>query len=89
MKFLLDANMPRAAVRAVLARRHDAEHIRDTALRDAADELVAAYALASGAVLVSRDLDSPTCVAIHRHAITASWCCDCRTTAEPRRSPGC
>lgn len=57
MKFLLDANMPRAALGAVLARGHEAEHIRDTELRDAPDEQIAAYALASGAVLVSRDLD--------------------------------
>ena len=57
MKFLLDANMPRAALGAVRARGHEAEHIRDTKLRDAPDEQIAAYALASGAVLVSRDLD--------------------------------
>jgi predicted nuclease of predicted toxin-antitoxin system len=57
VKFLLDANMPRAAVAAVLARGHQAEHVRDTGLRDAADEQIAAYALASGAVLISRDLD--------------------------------
>lgn len=42
---------------AALARGHEAEHVRDTKLRDAPDAQIAAYALASGAVLVSRDLD--------------------------------
>jgi predicted nuclease of predicted toxin-antitoxin system len=57
VKFLLDGNMPRAASRALAAHGHQTEHLRDTSLRDADDERVFAHACASGAVLVSRDLD--------------------------------
>ncbi|MDE2150336.1 MAG: DUF5615 family PIN-like protein [Gammaproteobacteria bacterium] len=49
--------MPRTALGAVRARGHAAEHVRDTGLRDAAGERIAAYARTTGAVLVSRDLD--------------------------------
>lgn len=57
MKFLLDANLPRAAAVAVRDAGHDVESIRDTSLRSASDERVFAHAAATSAVLVSRDLD--------------------------------
>jgi predicted nuclease of predicted toxin-antitoxin system len=57
VKFLLDANMPRAAVGAALECGHAAVHVRDIGLGDATDERVEGYARSSGAVLVTRDLD--------------------------------
>ncbi|MFT3789501.1 MAG: DUF5615 family PIN-like protein [Rudaea sp.] len=57
MKFLLDANMPRAALAVLQAHGHEAEHVRDIALANAADPVIAAHARTAGAVLVSRDLD--------------------------------
>lgn len=57
MKFLLDANMPRSALRALIARGHDASHVRDVGKGDSTDEDVAAYARLVNAVIVTRDLD--------------------------------
>jgi predicted nuclease of predicted toxin-antitoxin system len=57
VKFLLDANMPRAALREVRAHGHSAEHVRDAGLGDATDEQIESHARSSGSVLVTRDLD--------------------------------
>jgi len=57
VRFLLDANLPRAAALAVRDAGHEAESIRDTPLRSASDERVFAHAVATSAVLVTRDLD--------------------------------
>lgn len=57
MKFLLDANMPRAALAVLRLQGHDADHVRDLGWGDASDDHIAACALETDAVLVSRDLD--------------------------------
>jgi predicted nuclease of predicted toxin-antitoxin system len=57
VRFLLDANLPRAAVQAVVDAGHEAVSVHDGALRSASDEVVFAHALATSAVLVTRDLD--------------------------------
>jgi len=44
MRFLLNANMPQSAADVLERRGHDAVHVRDTALKDAPDERVAAFA---------------------------------------------
>jgi predicted nuclease of predicted toxin-antitoxin system len=57
MRFLVDANLPRSTV-ALLARLgHTAEHVRDIGLGDAPDTQIAARAKATGACLITRDLD--------------------------------
>jgi len=57
VKFLLDANMPRAALDVTRSRGHGVEHVRDIGLDDATDARIAEHARSVGAVLVTRDLD--------------------------------
>lgn len=57
MKFLLDANLPRAAQAALRGCRHEALHVRDLGLGDASDEVIATAAHSAGSVLASRDPD--------------------------------
>lgn len=57
MRFLLDANMPRAAEDLLLDQSHDALHVRDIGLRNAPDQRIDNYARAEGRALVTRDLD--------------------------------
>jgi predicted nuclease of predicted toxin-antitoxin system len=57
MRFLLDANMPRAALRALIAAGHSATHVRDLEMGRASDDLIDRHAQATGAILVTRDLD--------------------------------
>ncbi len=55
MRFLLDANMPRAAAGAVATRGHDCIHVRDTSLASASDAEIAAFAREHGLVITTRD----------------------------------
>jgi predicted nuclease of predicted toxin-antitoxin system len=57
MRFLLDANMPRSAVSVLERNGHDAVHVRDTVLKDAPDERIAAFTRTEQRVIVTRDLD--------------------------------
>jgi predicted nuclease of predicted toxin-antitoxin system len=57
VRFLLDANLPRAAASAVRDAGHEVESIRETSLRSASDDLVFAHAVKTSATLISRDLD--------------------------------
>lgn len=57
MNFLLDANMPRSALRAFIDAGHQAWHVRDIGLGDAPDERIDQYARAQSWILVTRDLD--------------------------------
>jgi len=57
MKFLLDANMPRAALLSVRKLGFQADHVRDIGLGDGTDEQICSRAMETDAVLVSRDLD--------------------------------
>jgi predicted nuclease of predicted toxin-antitoxin system len=57
MDFLLDANMPRSALRVLADANHRAWHVRDIGLGDATDECIDRHAQAQGWILVTRDLD--------------------------------
>ncbi len=57
MRFLLDANPPRAAVAIVEKFGHTAEFARDAGLGSAPDEVVAERARSTQAALITRDLD--------------------------------
>ncbi len=57
MRFLLDANMPRAALRVLIAAGHSAAHVRDLDMGAATDAVIDQYAQAWGHILVTRDLD--------------------------------
>lgn len=57
MKFLLDANIPRSAASLLSGLAHEVEDVRDVLSSDATDAVVAAYAKAQQAILVTRDFD--------------------------------
>ena len=57
MRFLIDANLPRAVIVVVQSLGHQAEFARDIGLASATDEEIAKHALQYGAALLTRDLD--------------------------------
>jgi predicted nuclease of predicted toxin-antitoxin system len=57
MRFLIDANLPRAAILACQKFGHQVEFARDIGLAAASDEQIAARANQSSAALLTRDMD--------------------------------
>ncbi len=57
MRFLIDANLPRAVIAVVQNLGHRAEFARDIGLASATDEQIASHALQYRAALLTRDLD--------------------------------
>ncbi|MES1943064.1 hypothetical protein PC39_03037 [Salinisphaera sp. PC39] len=57
MKFLLDANMPRSALHALVDAGYEVSHVRDLGLGDAPDAEIDQFALTQSWVLVTRDTD--------------------------------
>ena len=57
MRFLLDANLPRAVISVVQSLGHQVEFARDIGLASATDEHIAKHALQHGAAIITRDLD--------------------------------
>lgn len=57
MRFLIDANLPRAAILVCQKFGHQVEFARDIGLAAASDEQIAARARETGAALLTRDLD--------------------------------
>jgi len=57
MRFLIDANLPRAAIDLCQKFGHQVEFARDIGMAAAPDEQIAARARESGAALLTRDLD--------------------------------
>jgi predicted nuclease of predicted toxin-antitoxin system len=57
MRFLIDANLPRSIIELIARLGHEPEFARDIGLADAPDRNIAARAQATGAVLLTRDLD--------------------------------
>jgi predicted nuclease of predicted toxin-antitoxin system len=57
MRFLLDANLPRSALAVFSRFGHEAELARDIGMASSSDTEIAAHALKTGSVLLTRDLD--------------------------------
>jgi predicted nuclease of predicted toxin-antitoxin system len=57
MKFILDQQLPPAAGGWLRQRGHEAEHVRDIGLRDAADEEIWRRAVSDDASILSKDED--------------------------------
>jgi predicted nuclease of predicted toxin-antitoxin system len=57
MRFLIDANLPRAVIAVVQSLGHQAEFARDIGLASATDQQIASHALQYRAALLTRDLD--------------------------------
>jgi predicted nuclease of predicted toxin-antitoxin system len=57
MKFLIDENLPPAFAVWLVANGHDAVHVVRANLRGASDAAIAAYAIQSDRIIVTRDSD--------------------------------
>jgi predicted nuclease of predicted toxin-antitoxin system len=57
MRFLVDAQLPPALARWLVAAGHEVEHVGDVGLGDAEDQAIWNYALGAGAEIVSKDED--------------------------------
>lgn len=57
MRFLVDAQLPAALARWLVAAGHEAEHVGDVGLASASDADVWSYALRRGVIIISKDED--------------------------------
>lgn len=57
MRFLVDANLPRSVIALLVNLQHEVEFVRDIGLAAAPDKDIAARAKATGAAILTRDLD--------------------------------
>ncbi len=57
MRFLVDADLPRSAVRLLRSEGHDATDVRDIGLGDAKDEVIAQHARETQSCIVTGDFD--------------------------------
>lgn len=73
MRFLVDAQLPPALARMLSAHGHHAEHVTDIGPADASDEDLWQYALEYGAVLVTKDEDFPSMLALGGTTPTIVW----------------
>jgi predicted nuclease of predicted toxin-antitoxin system len=60
VRFLIDAQLPPAIARELAVRGHEADHVADLGLASAPDRRIWDRALATGAVLVTKDEDFVT-----------------------------
>ncbi|MEX0842338.1 MAG: DUF5615 family PIN-like protein [Xanthobacteraceae bacterium] len=67
MRFLIDAQLPPALARHLAALGHAAEHVSEAGLLTAGDDQIWDHALATGAVLVTKDEDFVTMRALSKH----------------------
>jgi predicted nuclease of predicted toxin-antitoxin system len=64
VRFLVDAQLPPALARKLSAHGHHAEHVTDIGPADASDRVLWQYALEHSAVLVTKDEDFPSMLAL-------------------------
>ena len=57
MLFLIDAQLPPALARWLVAEGHEAEHVSDKGMQAASDTMIWDYGLASSAAIVTKDED--------------------------------
>jgi len=73
MRFLVDAQLPAALARWLAAEGHRAEHVADIGLAGAPDKAIWDYALAAGAVIVTKDEDFSLLKALKVGGPTVVW----------------
>jgi predicted nuclease of predicted toxin-antitoxin system len=59
VRFLIDAQLPPAVARWLCEMGHDAQAVREVGLREAEDDAIWNHALATGAIIVTKDDDFP------------------------------
>ena len=59
MRFVIDAQLPPALARLLVAHGHTAEHVANIGLHDADDSPIRAYALEYQAIIITTDEDFP------------------------------
>ncbi|SHJ62526.1 Predicted nuclease, contains PIN domain, potential toxin-antitoxin system component [Rubritalea squalenifaciens DSM 18772] len=59
MRFLVDAQLPSALARYLASLGHQAEHVSDVGMLDADDSPIWDYAVACGAIVLTKDEDFP------------------------------
>jgi predicted nuclease of predicted toxin-antitoxin system len=99
MRFLVDAQLPPALVGWLAAGGHEAEHVGDRKMQTASDAAIWDYALATSAVIVTKDEDfaqrkvltaaGPAVVsaALTRTRQTCAMLASCSTSVEINGSP--
>jgi predicted nuclease of predicted toxin-antitoxin system len=73
MRFLVDAQLPPALARWLVAAGHEAEHVGDVGLGDARDQAIWAYAAGVGSVIVSKDEESSQCKILQNAGPPIVW----------------
>ena len=73
MRFLVDAQLPAALARWLAAEGHRAEHVADIGLASAPDKAIWDYALAAGAIIVTKDEDFSQLKALKVGGPTVVW----------------
>jgi predicted nuclease of predicted toxin-antitoxin system len=73
VRFLIDAQLPPALARHLLALGHEATHVADVGMVAARDREIWAHADATDAVLVTKDEDFVTMRALHRRGPAVVW----------------
>jgi predicted nuclease of predicted toxin-antitoxin system len=57
MKFIVDQQLPPTLVRWLIERGHEAEHVRDIGMREAADHEIWLRAVAQDSIVITKDED--------------------------------
>ncbi|MDO9395788.1 MAG: DUF5615 family PIN-like protein [Herbiconiux sp.] len=73
MRFLVDAQLPPALARMLTGHGHHAEHVTDVGLADASDRELWRYALDHSAVLVTKDEDFASMLALGGESPPVVW----------------
>ena len=73
MRFLVDAQLPRALIDWIFEQGHDAEHVHGLGLGDAPDEQIWQAALDRNLVIVTKDRDFADWTVTRRPAASVVW----------------
>ncbi len=73
VRFIVDANLPPALARALMAQGYQAEHVMDVGLRESEDDPIWDYAIQQQAVIITKDEDFPKLLARPLPAPAVVW----------------
>lgn len=73
LRFLVDAQLPPALARKLIAAGHDATHVLDVGLLDASDSKIWDYALANQYTIVTKDEDFAIRASVSKLAPQIIW----------------